>query len=274
MSESIVVSSPITPVAAPAAPVADITAQPAANPDPAAVNTQAPEAQAPVGAPKSLELTKPAERPSWLPPEYKTPEDFRKAHDDLRAKMSGKEGDKTLVSEQDLQGYMQEVVGTGALSDTSRRALRAKGFTDGLIDQHVAGLQAIREGHMNRFMTLAGGAEKYKAMSEWAGSSLSAAEQSSYNAAVNSGNPEIVAMAVQGLRARYELAGAGAPAPTERAPVTRLSGGAPSGAVGVKMFATMQEQVKAQSDPRYASDPNYRATVERMIDASIKAGKY
>jgi hypothetical protein len=44
--------------------------------------------------------------------------------------------------------------------------------------------------------------------------------------------------------------------------------------VGVKMFATMQEQIRAQADPRYATDPAFRATVERMIDASIKAGKY
>jgi hypothetical protein len=188
--------------------------------------------------------------------------------------MSGKGDEKTLVTEQDLQGYMQEVVGSGSLSDGSRRALRAKGFTDGLIDQHVAGLQAIREGQMSRFLTIAGGAEKYKAMGEWAATGLSMAEQSSYNAAVNSGNPEIVANAVQGLRARYELANAGNDPAAPRVAPTRLSGGAPSGAVGVKMFATMQEQIRAQADPRYATDPAFRATVERMIDASIKAGKY
>jgi hypothetical protein len=268
MSEtSFIVGSPITPAPAPSAPPAENVGTPAQEP------TSAPAA-APASAPRSLALTQTADRPAWLPPEYKTMEDLAKAHQELRAKMSGKADDKVLVTEQDLQGYMQEVVGSGSLSDGSRRALRAKGLTDGLIDQHVAGLQAIRDGQMNRFMTLAGGAEKYKAMSEWAGATLPAADQASYNAAVNSGNPEIVAMAVQGLKARYELSGGGQTAPTERAAPTRLSGGAPAGATGVRMFASMAEQVRAQADPRYNSDPAFRATVEKMIDASIKAGKY
>lgn len=269
MSENYQVSSPITPVAPPSpAAVAD-PAPIAVNPDPAAVNAPAP---APAPA-KTLELGKKPERPSWLPEEYKTPEDFRRVYDELRAKQSGKE-EKTLVSDQDLNGYMQEVISAGSLSDGSRRALRAKGFTDGLIDQYLTGLGAIRENQMNKTFAIAGGAEKYAKMSEWASANLPATDQQNYNVAVNSGNPAIVEMAVAGLKARYDLAnGNGDVSPLRQAP-TRLSGGAPSGSLGVRMFASMQEQVRAQGDPRYATDPNYRASVEAMIDASIKAGKY
>lgn len=263
MNESIIVGSPIN---APAAPAAEpVATEPAT----------APQAQpAPQTPPKTLELGKGPERPDWLPAEYKTPQDFRKAHDDLRAKLSGKEGEKVLVTEQDLAGYMQEVVGTGALSDASRRQLHAKGFSDGLIDQHVAGLQAIREGQMGKLYAIAGGPEGYAKVAEWANGALSADEQSAYNAAVNSGNPQIAAMAVSGLKARFDLAGGGAPAPEQRPAAVRLSGGAPSGSLGVKMFGSMAEQVKAQADPRYAADPNFRREVEKMIDASIKAGRY
>lgn len=269
MSESIIVGSPINPGTAVAPP--DPNAAPQGTPDPAA-------AAAPAGTPapaKTLGLGKPAERPAWLPAEYKTPEEFAKAHSELRAKMSGKqEESKNLVSETDLQGYMQEVVGSGSLSDGSRRALRAKGFTDALIDQHVAGLQAIRENQMNKMFGIAGGAESFGKMAEWAGTAFSAEERASYDAAVNSGNPAIVEMAIRGLKARYDLANASGPAPTERPAPTRLSGGAPAGATGMRMFNSMQEQVKAQADPRYQTDPNYRKMIEGMIDASIKARKY
>lgn len=269
MSESIIVGSPINPVTTetPAANPVAIPAEGAANPPAGAVNAPAPA--------KTLGLGKAQERPAWLPAEYKTPEDFAKGHAELRAKLSGKpEDQKNLVSETDLQGYMQEVVGSGSLSDTSRRSLRAKGFTDALIDQHVMGLQAMRENQMNKMFTVAGGAESFQKMAEWAGTSFSAEERASYDAAVNSGNPQIVEMAIRGLKARYELSGAGVATPTERPAPTRLSGGAPSGATGMRMFATMQEQVRAQTDPRYATDANYRKAVEDMIDASIKAGKY
>lgn len=266
MSDSIVVSSPVQGVTPPSNTAEPVPATPA---QPVTDNP----AVAPPAPAKTLELGQNQQRPAWLPPEYKTPEDFRKAHDDLRAKMSGKADEKVLVSEQDLQGYMQEVVGSGTLSDGSRRALRARGFTDALIDQHVMGLQAIRENQMSRMFNLAGGQERFQQMAQWAGANLSPAEQTSYNVAVNSGNPEIVAMAVQGLKARYELANGGA-APEQRAAPVRLAGGAPSGAMGVRTFGSMQEQVKAQADPRYTIDPIYRREVEKMIDASIRAGKY
>jgi len=271
-AENFLVASPVSG----AAPEGAVTAEmpnTAPNPIPTAEAPEGqPAPQAPA-APKSLELGK-KDRPAWLPEEYATPEDFRKAHDSLRAKMAGKADDKVLITEGDLQTYMQEVVGAGTLSEGSRKALRAKGFSDGLIDQHVAGLQAIRDGQLQKTFQLAGGQERYGQIATWAAENLSASEQSAYNAAVNSGNAQIVEMAVQGLKARFELAGGGQADPAQRPAPTRLAGGAPSGALGVKMFASMAEQVKAQADPRYAADPNYRAAVEKMIDASIKSGRY
>lgn len=242
-----------------------------AQPEPEA----APVAEA---APKATSLTVGAapagERPAWLPTKFQKPEDMAAAYQALESKIGApkdKDGKAPegagALTEQDLVGYAQEINAAGDLSSASRTALLAKGLPPALIDQHVRGLKAERDRLMESTFAIVGGAEKYAELADWAGKNLDRGALAAFNAAAGSGNPDMVQFAVRGLQAQFLAAGG------EGAPVTvpspkRAAGQRDPNGAGVRRFKSMHEQAAAQRDPRYKSDPAYRAQVTAMIRAS------
>lgn len=245
--------------------------------DTTATNEQAPQAPA---APPNLQIGG-TDRPAWLPAKFKTEAEFAAAYGELESKLgqltAGKPakgadaGPAALLTDGELRAYMEEVTAQGDLSAASRQALIAKGLPEGLVNQHVMGLKAVRNETMASIFDLAGGQERYAQMAEWAKENMDKESLAQFNAAVVSGNPGAARFAVQGLRAQFEASGS---APQTTNPSAARLGGKPSAASGVKMFASMKEQVHAQRDPRYAADPAYRAMVEKAIENSIRAGRY
>lgn len=218
--------------------------------------------------PASLELGQApvADRPAWLDPKFKSPEDLAKAYQELQAHLGSKAPEKpdasaaaqqtakaAGITQAELEAYSREVTAQGKLSDASYSALEARGLPKALVDSHVAGLQALRQGVMDRALKAAGGADGYKQVAEWAATNLTPEAQAAYNADVNSGNADRVNYAVEGLVARHAAA---------TSSPTRLHGRNPTGSPG---FTSRNQQIAAQSDPRYQSDPAFRDEVLRMI---------
>ena len=91
-------------------------------------------------------------------------------------------------------------------------------------------------------------------MIQWAGANMSKEDIAAYNQSVESGNMSQVMFAVKGLQARYANANKGEP---------KLVGG--SGRTTPTAFSSVAQVVAAMSDPKYKTDPAYRAEVERKI---------
>ncbi len=103
-----------------------------------------------------------------------------------------------------------------------------------------------------------GGEEAYTEMIGWAANNLSPEEIASYNEVTSSGNTAAVKFAVEALSNRYKSSeGSEAPLVTGR-----------KAAPAKDRFRSHAELSRAISDPRYSTDPAYRADVEAKLSRS------
>lgn len=149
----------------------------------------------------------------------------------------------------------QEWVANGTLSDDSYKALEAAGFGKDIVDGYIAGQVALAERRDNSGFQLAGGKESFDKMAAWAQTALAPADIETFNTAVI-GTEAQMKQAIVALRAQYEAAVGKDPA--------LVSGGAVQDA-GEQPFQSRAEVTVAMRDPRYKSDPAYRALVERRV---------
>jgi hypothetical protein len=107
------------------------------------------------------------------------------------------------------------------------------------------------------FMQEAGGAENWKAMTEWAGGGgLPKNEVDALNAQLAAGDPTTVTFAIQTLRGKYETVHGktGSILPGGGGPVNGVSG-----------YASSAEMVADMKKPEYKADPAFRAKVQQKI---------
>lgn len=157
----------------------------------------------------------------------------------------------------DMSTLRSEVDSKGDLTPESYAKLEAAGFDKATVQQFIAGQQAVTQLIVNEALALAGGQEAYTAMTQWAAANLPKAEQASFNAALG-GDPATRKQAITALKAQYTEAAGSSPA---------LLQGNTSGNSGEQPYASRAEVVAAMRDPKYASDPAYRALVARRVDA-------
>ena len=121
--------------------------------------------------------------------------------------------------------------------------------------QQVAQLQAAEQ---QAIVQSVGGQEAYGEMVAWAAQNLDPAEVDAFNNVTNSGNAAAIKFAVEALNNRYKAAeGYEAPLVTGRkAKATSDS------------FRSHAELSRAIADPRYSTDPAYRADVEAKLARS------
>ena len=103
-----------------------------------------------------------------------------------------------------------------------------------------------------------GGEEAYTAITEWAGQNLSEDAVDAFEAIIDNGSPEMIQLAVDGLKAKYENA-FGREGRT-------LQGKPPANSRDT--FRSQAEVVEAISDPRYENDEAYRNDVLMKLDRS------
>ena len=142
----------------------------------------------------------------------------------------------------------------GSLSEETYVSLAEKGIPKEMVDAYIAGQQAIAEQTAGKLMAVAGGEQGYQDMIAWASENLSQAEQDEFNSSL--GNDAQAEFAIQGLYARYK---------SNATPQLVKGQASPTATSG---YASKQEMSADMSNPRYKSDPAFRANVARKIAKS------
>tara|TARA_B100001094_G_scaffold333061_1_gene408245 strand:- start:3791 stop:4540 length:750 start_codon:yes stop_codon:yes gene_type:complete len=215
------------------------------------------------------------ERPEWLPEKFKSPEDMAKAYSALEGKLGQPQeeqdaedltsADASEVSEVlgangiDFDVLQQEYQELGGLSEDAYEALAEAGFPEAVVDQWIAGQEAISQQVQSEMHSLVGGTEQYQELVGWAADALPEAEIDAFNATMETQDPDMIRLAIQGLNARYR---------SEAAP-NLIQGSTGAVSTGGK-FESNAELTTAMSDPRYAKDPAYRqAVADKLARSSL-----
>jgi hypothetical protein len=185
---------------------------------------------------------------------------------DQQAEDAAVEAGKAVVAKAGLNydELAQSFEKDGKLDDKAYEALDKAGFPRPLVDAYLNGRIALAKSvedatsaFVEEMYTIAGGKDDYSKMIEWAGQSLSKAEQEAFNDAVANSDRRIVKMAVQGLREKYTKGVGNDP--------DLVGGSRQGGAGGAQPFKSQAEIVSAMSDARYAKDEAYRAEVQSRL---------
>lgn len=211
------------------------------------------------------------ERPEWLPEKFSSPEAMAKAYGELEARMSRgnteqEQTDAPSESEAreateavgiDFDGLTQEYYDNEGLTQESYDKLSEAGIPRHIVDQFISGQEATAEMQRNSIIEEAGGDAEYSNMVNWAAENFSEDEVTAFNNTVTTGDPTSVRMAVAGLKARFESA-------QGNEPQRMVSGEAAS----ANVYRSNAELVQDMSDPRYHSDPAFRADVMKKLERS------
>lgn len=162
----------------------------------------------------------------------------------------------TGLKMEDLSAEYQKA---GGLSEDSYKKLSDAGIPKDMVDQYIAGQQAMANQVTAEAHAVAGGKDEFAQMTKWAATGLTAGEIAAYDKAVTGGTVDQVKFAVAGLKARYEAVNGKEPS---------LLGNTTNAGSAANGFASQAEMTAAIKDPRYQSDSAYRAQVATKIQNS------
>jgi hypothetical protein len=224
-----------------------------------------------------------AERPSWLPEKFKSPEEMAKSYGDLEKRLGGanqqqqqeeeapadqQQKDQPTPDQEDVQfaqkwenqfsDFSKEYSEKGQLSDDSFKKLKEMGYPKQVVNAYIEGQKALAERGTQSLMTDIGGQDGFKEMHDWATQNLTQDEIDSYNSILDTGDQRQASFAVKGMFARYKSASGNKP--------KLVSGSQTRGST--QTFRSIAEMTRAMSDPRYKSDPAFRKDVERRLENS------
>ena len=204
-------------------------------------------------------------RPDWLPEKFKSAEDLAKAYSELEKKQSEPleqpAEDATYENEtaqQSMDKFYNEYQEQGSLTEQSYEELNKMGLDKSLVDNYIAGQEAIANTEVQQVHNIVGGAENYQKVIDYATQNLSDAEQNAFNETLETGSIEQVKFAVQGIASR---AGIGA-----EQNQSMINGD--SIETNSDIFESSAQVIEAMNDKRYQSDPAYRKLVEEKIARS------
>lgn len=207
-----------------------------------------------------------ADDASPLPSDVQSQEDGDEVEDEPSNTDEGKSEEDSKVEEElanrglAFDEFASEYEKDGALSDGSYEKLEKAGIPRELVDEFIAGREAVLELTRQSVFSEVGGEKSYFDMIEWAGNNYTAEEIEAFNNAVDGADANARMMAVRGLKARYETTVGREPTNTIEG--TRRSGG------NVSVYRSIAEMQTDMADPRYKSDPAFRARVEAKLARS------
>lgn len=158
----------------------------------------------------------------------------------------------------DFERYSRSIAENGDLSEDDYNELQTKhNLPREVVDAYRAGLQAQASARTAAVHKAVGGEEEFAAVHKWASTELDATEVAAFNAQINAARTDAeVAVIYQTLQTRYRQAN-----PAEPTLVT----GQGNGGSMVTGYQSRPELTKALGDPRYNTDPVYRAEVDRKV---------
>lgn len=239
--------------------------------------------------PDNVDPNQVEDRPPWLPPKFKSAEELAKSYAELEKKLGrgsqanndeeaddeDEEADADVDDAPSAEEQARQITKSvgldfddlsnryweeGGLRETDYKALEQKGYPRNIVDQFIAGQQALVAARENDAFALVGGRDEYAAMAEWARENLDKAELNAYNRAVASDDFNTIKVAVKGLKAQYQAAVGYEPKKSVKGERISKSSG--------DSFASWAQVEAAMNDPRYAKDPAYRRTVEQKLARS------
>lgn len=241
------------------------------------------------------------DRPAWLPENCATPEDLARSYAEVQAhstklaqELAALKGKKPAdpaeappkdpsadpakdpaddaaekaakASGFSLDTYSQEFASTGDVAPESRAAI-IKGLEGVLgpnaaeiVNDYIEGKKAATANARDAVFSAVGGKDAYVEMVTWAGSALPPAEIAAFNRIADSGDQHAIMFAVEGLHRKFAAA-------NPRAPRRFNASAAPVNG-SVTAYASTAEMVADMKDPKYKSDPAFRARVQARIQAT------
>lgn len=225
-----------------------------------------------------------ADQEQLLAGKYNSVEELEKGYLEAQKQLSKSEKEETEVSEEEEQpeesdSPFEKNAVTDLISEASNQFYESGSLTPDMVEKFSAmdskelveaymSMQAaapspepasdLTDVQVKSIMDSVGGSEAYTDLTNWASTNLTEAETSGFDSLVESGNPEMIQLALQGIKAKYDNA-FGSEGQT-------LQGKPPSNSRDV--FRSQQEVVDAISDPRYDRDEAYRQDVLEKLERS------
>ena len=186
----------------------------------------------------------------------------------------------------DFEALEAEYDKNAALSDESYAMLAKAGIPRSVVDRHIEGRLAAHEKLRAEILEMVGGPERYQQMTDWARAALSTEAFARFEASLK-GAPKAVKAMIAELAELYGEAmekRAAAPLQSLRESAligfdaakvdrTRVGAARCSEAPSRQRFDSADQLAKAIRDPRYRSDPAYRAWVAETVAQSDVFGR-
>ena len=115
----------------------------------------------------------------------------------------------------------------------------------------------LAQNEINRIHKSVGGESEYRKLTEWGAKNLTESEIKSFDNVVSTGDPNVIELAVAGLKAKYD---------NSNGYEGRMLTGKSTSTSDV--FRSQAQLVQAMADPRYDNDPAYRADVVEKLNRS------
>ena len=232
-----------------------------------------------------------AEQEQLLAGKYKNTEDLEAAYLSLQKKLGQQEEEEEVDYESSDEGYEEEEGSDEEVSEYApavsliNEASEEYYANEGTLSEETIGrfsemssqelvnayleIQAnnpqapqqaveLSEAEVNTVQNAAGGEANYNRVIDWAADNLTDDAINAFDSVVDSGNPMAISIAFQGLQAEYNEA---------NGYEGRMLQGKAADSRG-DVYRSQAELVAAMGDPRYDSDPAYRADVIQKLDAS------
>ena len=230
-----------------------------------------------------------AEQEGLLAGKYKSAEDLEQAYLSLQQKLGQEETEENY--EESDEGYAEKegsdeevsedapavslineaseeyYANDGTLSEETIEkfgSMSSQDLVNAYLDIQANNPQApsqapvLSDAQINQVQNAAGGEAVYNDVVGWASENLTQKQIDAYDSVVDSGNPAAINIAFQGLRSQYNEA---------NGYEGRMLQGKPANSKG-QVYRSQAELVAAMGDPRYDTDPAYRADVISKLDQS------
>jgi hypothetical protein len=241
--------------------------------------------EAPAPAPTS-------DRPSWLPDNFKSPEDLATSYKAAQAELTRlkqgiapaeqatpaptadgqqptaeapkndltidqKAADAVAGAGLNFDTLADEFAAEGKLTDNSYAALEKQGIPKTVVDEFIRLKQGEAASVRNEVISIAGGEEGFQQMIQWAGKNYADVEV--YNKMISSGDPASMRMAMVALKSAYVSANGSDP---------KLVMGNGANVAG-DVYGSDLEMVHDMQKPEYKKDPAFRRQVEEKAARSM-----
>ncbi|WYW04236.1 head assembly [Pseudomonas phage vB_PpuP-Kallioja] len=148
------------------------------------------------------------------------------------------------------------------LSEASLKALEKVGYSRGFVKSFISGQEALATTYVAQIQEYAGGPEKFKDIVAHMSANSPDAVEALEDAIQNQDLKAIKTLINLGMASRTKKFGK----TPERSVTKRAPASAPQQSrKGPEGYSSQREMVKAMSDARYGTDPQYRAEVEAKV---------